>query len=202
MASLPSFDPNRFGEFEPGRRRNRAVTDAFEPGSTFKLVTAAAALEANLLDPSDVFDCEMGGITLNGIRINDHKSFGLLTFREVIAKSSNVGAIKIGLLVDRTQLSDQIRSFGFGSPTGIDLPGESPGIVHPVERWPRLAPAYISFGQGISVTALQLVNAFAAVANGGKLLPPYVLQSSEKRTPIDLHPRPAIMSLTNSPSMD
>ncbi len=175
MATVPSFDPNSFQESNSEVWKNRTVTDVFEPGSTFKIVTAAAALEANLLDPSDTIDCEMGGITLEGVRINDHHPFDLLTFREVIAKSSNVGAIKVGLRVGRHALYEQIGRFGFGRPTGIDLPGEERGLVRPLDSWYLRDPAYISFGQGISVTALQLTNAFAAVANGGTLYRPHIV---------------------------
>jgi len=149
--------------------------DAFEPCSTFKMITAAAALEDNLVDPTDVFDCEHGSVVVEGVRIHDHKSFGNLTFREIIAKSSNVGAIKTGLLVGKQSLYEQIVEFGFGTPLGVDLPGESPGILHPVEKWPKRATAYVSFGQNLSVTALQMASAFAAVANGGTLLSPYVV---------------------------
>jgi len=189
MASWPTFDPNRFAEFDADARRNRAVADAYEPGSTFKMVTAAAALEQGLIDPDERIDCERGGITLAGIRISDHKSFDVLSLREIIAKSSNVGAIKTALRVSNRDFYDTIRAFGFGRQTGIDLPGESAGLLMPVERWPALAKAYISFGQGISVTPLQLTNAFAAVANGGRLLRPYVVaavgsgEAAERRLP-------------------
>ena len=175
MASLPTYDPNHFAKSVRDSWRNRAVMDAFEPGSTFKMVTAAAALEANLVDPEDVFFCENGSIVVQGVRIHDHKSFGKLTFREILAKSSNVGAIKTGLMVGKPGLYQQIVDFGFGRLTGVDLPGESPGILRPADRWPKRATAYISFGQNLSVTALQMANAFAAVANGGTLLSPYVV---------------------------
>lgn len=176
MASWPGFDPNRFRDADQEARRNRVVLDAYEPGSTFKMITAAAALEQGLVHPDESLDCEMGGITLAGVRIADHKPFGRLTFREVIAKSSNVCTIKTALRVANRDFYETIRAFGFGTPTGIDLPGESPGLLMPVERWPSLAKAYISFGQGISVTPLQLATAFAAVANGGHLLEPYVVE--------------------------
>jgi cell division protein FtsI (penicillin-binding protein 3) len=175
MATVPAFDPNSFQRSSREVWKNRTVTDHFEPGSTFKIVTAAAALEANLLDPGDTIDCEMGGITLEGVLIKDHKPFGLLTFREVIARSSNVGAIKVGLRVGRQALFEQIGRFGFGDVTGIDLPGEENGLVRPLDKWHLRDPAYISFGQGVSVTALQLTNAFAAVANGGTLYRPHIL---------------------------
>lgn len=200
MASHPTFDPNRFGAADGEAWRNRAVSDAYEPGSTFKMVTAAAALEQGLITPDERIDCEMGGITLAGVRIADHKPFGTLAFREVIAKSSNVGTIKTALRVANRDFYATIRAFGFGRTTGIDLPGESPGLLMPVERWPALAKAYIAFGQGISVTPLQLTRAFAAVANGGRLLEPYVVRQigsgAEAQYP---HPQPVVAGEPVSP---
>jgi len=175
MASFPSFDPNDFRRFPKERWRNHAIQDAFEPGSTFKMVTAAAALAANVVDPSDVFDCGQGEIRVDGRRIRDHKSFDLLTFRQVMAKSSNVGAIQAGLAVGGGRLHSMIHAFGLGAATGIDLPGEATGTVHPMRDRDRLLTAYVSFGQSVSVTALQLANAFAAVANGGTLYRPHVV---------------------------
>ncbi|MEZ5332876.1 MAG: penicillin-binding protein 2 [Thermoanaerobaculia bacterium] len=177
MASLPGFDPNRYREFPEARRRNRVVQDAYEPGSTFKLITAASVLEANLADPADVFDCGRGSIVVYGKRINDHRSFDRLSFREVIARSSNVGAIRLGLLAGPERLHATIERFGFGRLTGIDLPGESPGLARPLESWQKRSVAYISFGQEISVTPLQLAVAFGAIANGGVLYRPYVVDS-------------------------
>ncbi len=193
MASYPTFDPNHFNAAGGEAWRNRAVTDAYEPGSTFKMITAAAALEQGLITPEDRLDCEMGGITLAGVRIADHKPFGTLSFREVIAKSSNVGTIKTALRVANRDFYATIRGFGFGRTTGVDLPGESPGLLMPVERWPALAKAYISFGQGVSVTPLQLTRAFGAVANGGRLLEPYVVrQIGSGDEAEDRHPRPVV----------
>jgi cell division protein FtsI (penicillin-binding protein 3) len=177
MASYPTFDPNAFSRYAPGTWKNRAIADVFEPGSTFKMVTAAAAFESLKVSPEDPFFCENGRIVLGKTRINDHKSFGHLTFREVIAKSSNVGVIKAALIVGDERLHSMITAFGFGRRSGVDLPGESPGIVHPVERWSRIAKAYISFGQGISVTPLQLANSFAALANGGVVHRPYLVRA-------------------------
>lgn len=172
MASYPSFDPNEFARYAPSRWRNRPVADAFEPGSTFKMITAAAALEHGLIRAEEELDCEMGGITLLGIRIRDHKPFGRLTFAQVLENSSNVGVIKVAWRLGDQRLYRTVHAFGFGRPTGIDLPGESPGILHPVARWRPLAKAYVSFGQGVSVTAIQLAAAAGAVANGGQLLRP------------------------------
>jgi len=175
LASYPTLDLNRFPDADEAHWRNRPVMDAYEPGSTYKMVTIAAALADNLLDPSDVLDCEMGGITLAGVRIRDHHPFGLLTLREVMARSSNVGAIKTGLAVGEQRLHAMSRAFGFGAPTGVDLPAESPGDLRPVERWWPLTKAYVSFGQGLAVTPLQLAAAFGAVADGGTLRRPHVV---------------------------
>ncbi len=175
MASQPSFDPNDFAASPRRHWRNRAVEDAFEPGSTFKMLTLAAALEAGVVDPLETIDCEMGGTVVAGARIDDHARFGMLTTRQIIAKSSNVGAIKLGAAAGRQRLYDTIRAFGFGRRTGVDLPSENAGIVWPLDQWSQRAPAYISFGHGISVTALQMTRAFAAIANGGRLMEPYVV---------------------------
>ncbi len=196
MASYPTFDPNEFASSPRENWRNRVVEDAFEPGSTFKLLTLAAALEAGEVDPLETIDCGMGGITLDGVRIADHRPFGDLTTREIIAHSSNVGAIKLGFAAGRQRLFDTIRGFGFGRPTGVDLPSESSGILRPLDRWSRLTPAYVSFGQGISATALQLTNAFAAIANGGRLMRPYIVQSIGDGGPR----QPQIAELPISPS--
>lgn len=176
MATYPPYDANRALEHPEGERI-RLVSDVYEPGSTFKVVTAAAALQANLVAPSDLFDCERGQIVLYGTRISDHTPFGILTFRDVIARSSNVGVIKVGLKVGAPGLHKMIRAFGFGERTGIDLPGESPGSVRNLDRWEKITPAYVSFGQGIAVTPIQLAVAAAALADGGRLHRPFVVRS-------------------------
>jgi cell division protein FtsI/penicillin-binding protein 2 len=175
MASYPSFDPNEFGRYPPALWRNRAIMDVYEPGSTFKIITGAAALGSGLVRAEDQFDCQMGSIVVYGKRIRDHKAFGTLTFAQVLEKSSNVGVIKAALLVGDQRLYKTIRDFGFGRPTGIDLPGEGSGILHPVERWGMRGKAYLAFGQGISVTALQLASSVSAVANSGTLMKPHVV---------------------------
>jgi cell division protein FtsI (penicillin-binding protein 3) len=177
MTSLPYFDPNRFAESDAATRRIRSITDVFEPGSTFKMVTIAAAMEGNLIDSGDLIDCERGGITINRIRIRDHHPYAELTVREILAKSSNVGAIKIGLIAGPQRLDEQVRAFGFGRPTGVDLPGESGGLLRPREQWPPMADVFMSFGHGLAVTSLQLANSFAAVANGGTLYRPHIVRS-------------------------
>lgn len=200
LASAPGFDPNRFASYDESTWRDRAVMNAYEPGSTFKIFTVAASLEHQLLDPSDVFDCGMGSITLAGIRIRDHKPFGELTVREVLAMSSNVGAIKVGLTVGRERLYEEIRQFGFGRPTGIALPGESAGLLRELPDWRPLTTAYVSFGQGISVTPLQLATAVAAVANGGTLLRPHLVAAVRHAGGIETRPSGEIVGRPISPA--
>ncbi len=178
MASYPTFDPNDFERYPPESWRNRAIADVYEPGSTFKIVTAAAALEAGVVREDERIDCGMGSITLyKDIRVHDHERYGLLTFAQVIAHSSNIGVIRVAQRLSSQRFYDTIRGLGFGRPLGIDLPGEGAGILHPVERWGLLEKDYIAFGQGVSVTPLQLVAAAGAVANGGVLLRPHVVDA-------------------------
>ena len=177
MASYPTFDPNTYQDYAEEHRRNRAVEHIVEPGSTFKLVAAAAVFEVAAVDPQDRFFCENGGIQLGGAFVRDHGAFGELSFREIIAKSSNVGVIKATRRIEDARLYDTIRAFGFGSRTGIDLPAERKGIVHPLESWSAQSKAYISLGHEVAVSALQLANAVAAVANGGWLHTPYIVRA-------------------------
>jgi cell division protein FtsI (penicillin-binding protein 3) len=195
MASYPAFDPNEFERYAAADWRNRTIMDAYEPGSTFKIVTAAAALESGLVHADDPFDCGMGSIVLYGITIHDHKRYGIMSFADVIAKSSNVGVIRAALIVGGERLHRTIVAFGFGRATGIDLPGENAGILHPLERWGALTKAYVAFGQGVSVTPLQLAAAVAAVANGGSLLQPYVVDTVRRGEVVERrHPRPVVTS--------
>jgi cell division protein FtsI (penicillin-binding protein 3) len=197
MASYPGFDPNLYREAPQESLANIPVQHLFEPGSTFKLITAAAALEAGAVDPFDRFDCGSGGINYRGKYIRDHASFADLSFAEIIAFSSNVGAIHLGSRVGKERLHRQIRAFGFGDKTGIDLSGEASGIVHPVEAWGSRDIAYISFGQGISISPLQLANAFAAIANGGVLYRPFVVAASGRDGVVE--PLPGRPELTGRP---
>jgi len=193
MASYPGFDPNEYRSAPTEHKANIPLQHHYEPGSTFKLITAAAALESGAVDPFDRFDCGNGSIVFRGKTIRDHKSFDDLSFSEVIAFSSNVGAIRLGEAVGEQRLHEMIRAFGFGSKTGIDLNGEAVGIVHPVEDWNKRSVAYISFGQGISVTPLQLVTAFGAIANGGTLLRPYLVSSIDRDGALEAIPgRPEV----------
>ena len=201
MASYPPFDPNDFGSYPAESWRNRAVADVYEPGSTFKIITAAAGLEAGVVREDEPIDCLMGGINLwKGIRVRDHKPYGVLTFAQVIAKSSNVGVIKVAQRIKDERFYHTLRDFGFGKQTGIDLPGESAGILHPVERWGPIAKAYIAFGQGVSVTPIQLASSAAAVANGGTLLKPHVVAAvSRGEVRVPKYPTPPVVARPLSP---
>lgn len=178
MAVLPTFDPNRYQDASASARRLRPVSDVFEPGSTFKVVTLAAAMRDHLVSVGDEFDCGNGFVVLgNGKRVRDHHPYDRLTVAEIIAKSSNVGAIRIGEVAGRERLYDTLTALGFGRRTGIDVPGESRGMVRELEEWDEYAHSYAAFGHGVAVTSMQLVNAFGAMANGGTLLRPRVVRA-------------------------
>jgi cell division protein FtsI (penicillin-binding protein 3) len=177
MASLPTFDPNRYGEFPASAWRNRTVQDVYEPGSTFKIVTAAAGLEEGTVTPSQILDCNDGWIQIGDIEIGEHGGtrFGLLSFQDVLVHSSNVGTIKVALSLGERRLYDYVRRFGFGERTGIALPGEEFGILRHTRRWSQLSSASISIGQEISATPLQIVRAVTAIANGGMRVEPRIV---------------------------
>ena len=177
LASYPFFNPNDFQD--PKQRvwqRNRAVTDPVEPGSTFKLVTASAALEENVARVTDMFFCENGFVMRNGRRLRDHHGYGLLNFVQVIEKSSNIGTAKIGERLSDNQLYTYIRRFGFGEKSLVNLPGEEEGLIRPPKKWTRPTHDSLAFGQEVTVTPLQLLAAYAAVANGGWLMRPRVVE--------------------------
>jgi cell division protein FtsI (penicillin-binding protein 3) len=176
LANAPSFDPNRVGDSKPDTLRNWALENVYEPGSTFKIIAFAAALEKGLVKPADFIDCQMGAITVAKRVIHDHKAFGRLTIADALAKSSNVAAIKLGLRVGDPTIYDYITRFGFGARTGIELPGETVGLVNPLKRWQPSSIGSIAIGQEIGVTPLQMVAAFGAVANDGVRVAPHVVR--------------------------
>ena len=176
LAGWPSFNPNAPAESPAEHRMNRAVSALFEPGSTFKVVTLAAALEERLTRPQERIDCQMGAIYIGGHRIRDHKAFGLLSVAEVLAHSSDVGAIKLGLRLGAAKLSAYIQAFGFGQLTGIELPGETRGLLRRLESWTPVSVGSISMGQEVGVTALQMASAMSAIANGGRLVRPRIVR--------------------------
>ena len=177
LASAPSFNPNAFGTATPPQRRNRAVQDVYEPGSTFKIVTAAAAVEEDAVRLDEVFDVSAGFIRIGRNRIRDFSTNGPLSFTDVIVKSSNVGAILVGLRLGPERLSRYVDRFGFGRALSRDFPGESSGLVWSAETLNERAIASISMGYQVAVTPLQMAAAFAAVANGGELLEPRVVRT-------------------------
>ena len=177
LAGYPFFNPNDFQD--PKQRvwqRNRAVTDPVEPGSTFKLVTASAALEENVAQVTDMFFCENGLFVHGGRRLRDHHGYGLLSFTQVIEKSSNIGTAKISERLSDTQLYTYIRRFGFGEKSLVNLPGEEEGLIRPPKKWSRPTHDSLAFGQEVTVTPLQLLAAYAAVANGGWLMRPRMVE--------------------------
>ena len=180
MANLPTFDPNHPGDAPAASRRNRAVTDLAEPGSTFKAVTVAAALNANKVKLHHKFQCGINGKFLYGGRIlNDHHPYGILTVEKIITKSSNIGAAKIALLLGPDSFYSYIREFGFGSRTGIALPGEENGLIRSPESWTKLSITRIPMGHEVMATPLQTVMMMSAIANGGRLMKPRVIDRLE-----------------------
>ena len=178
MAVRPTFNPNAFLEVSSREHwRNRVVTDPFEPGSTFKVILAAAALEEGVVTPEDRIWAENGSITIAKTTIHDWKKYGWLTFGEVLQNSSNVGSIKVGLALGRERYYRYMTAFGFGAPTGVGLAGESRGQLRDITRWSALSLPTMSIGQEVSVTALQMVAAFGAIANGGTLMQPRLVRS-------------------------
>ena len=176
MASFPTFNPNQFIQYRSKSWRNRALSDVFEPGSMFKAFLAAAALEEQVVRPSDSFFCENGSYKVYDRTIHDHSKHGYLTFQQIIKFSSNIGASKVGEKMGKERLYRYISAFGFGEKTRVGLPGEGKGIVHHPRYWSPVALDTISFGQGVSVTGVQLATALSAIANGGSLMKPYVVE--------------------------
>ncbi|GAB5046520.1 penicillin-binding protein 2 [Thermodesulfovibrio sp. TK110] len=176
LANRPTYDPNNLKSIKNiGIIRNRAITDLYEPGSTFKIVTATAALEEGIVKPNTKFDCSQGYIEVWGKKIRDAHRHGVLTFEEIIQKSSNVGTIKIAMMLGKEKLYQYIKKFGFGEKTGIDLPGEISGYIRPTQKWSGTSIGAIPIGQEVGVTALQILRAYSAIANGGYLVKPFVV---------------------------
>ncbi len=178
LASSPGFNPNDYGDADPDARRNRAVTDRFEPGSVMKAFTVSAALAAGTLKPTDTINCEHGTFKLGGnVTIHDTHENDWLSPTQILARSSNIGTLKIALNLGEPALYTAFRRFGFGEPTGLPLPGEAAGVLRPKGRpWFEVETANASFGQGISVTTIQLAVAMGAIANGGKLMEPILVR--------------------------
>jgi len=177
MVVYPPFNPNAIDQYHPSGWRNKAITDMYEPGSTFKIVTAAAALEEKRVFPDQMIDCEKGSYRVSGTIIHDHKPMGRVPFFDVVAHSSNIGMIKVASRLGRVQLASYAKSFGFGSRLGIDLPGESPGLLRETQKWSDRSLASIAIGQEIAVTPLQMAVAASVIANRGWLVTPYTVMN-------------------------
>jgi cell division protein FtsI (penicillin-binding protein 3) len=175
LTNRPTFNPNIRREINNETLKDRAVSDIYEPGSTFKMVTISAALEEKVTRPEEMIDCQMGSIVINRMRIRDSKPHGLLSVADVIAESSDVGAIKVGLRLGDERLYKYIRAFGFGQQTGVELPGETRGMTKPVERWSKVSIAAISMGQEIGISAVQLASLITTIANDGVRVPPRIV---------------------------
>jgi cell division protein FtsI (penicillin-binding protein 3) len=184
MANEPTFNPNAFRDFDDAERRNRAVQDLYEPGSTFKVVTVSAAIEEKVMPIDTMIDTNPGVIHIAGrpkpVTEASHHNYGVLSFSDVIVRSSNVGAIKIGLRVGTERLSKYVGLYGFGHPVSPDFPGESPGIVWSPSKWTESALASVSMGYQVGVTPLQMVSAISSVANGGEMIEPRVIRAVYK----------------------
>ena len=192
LANRPTFNPNQRKQITPGALTNRAVSYVYEPGSTFKLVTISAALEEKVTNPDEIFDCQMGSIVYNGMRIRDAKPHGLLPVWGVLAESSDVGSIKIALRLGEDRFYKYIRAFGFGQQTGIELPGETRGLTKPPSRWSKVSIAAISMGQEIGISPIQLAGLVSTFANDGIWIAPRIVAGTfePKGTPqtVAFHP--------------
>src|SRR5215470_5429524 len=175
LVNRPTFNPNIKKEIRPEVLKNHAVSDVYEPGSTFKVVTLSAGLEEKITRPEEMFDCQMGSIVINGMRIRDSKAHGWLSVADILAESSDVGAIKVALRLGENRFYKYIRAYGFGQQTGIELPGETRGLTKPVERWSKVSIGAISMGQEIGITPLQLISLVSTIANDRMRVPPRIV---------------------------
>ncbi len=177
MASRPNYDLNDHSSANKDSMRNRSICDLFEPGSVFKIVTASAALEEKKVTEEDKFFCENGAYQVGGRILHDHRSHGILTFRQVIEESSNIGTVKVAMILGADIVYQYLKAFGFGSKLGIDLSGEISGMIKPPRSWSKTSITAIPIGQEVGVTALQLASAISVIANGGQLMKPYIIDS-------------------------
>ncbi|HXY79093.1 MAG TPA: penicillin-binding protein 2, partial [Candidatus Bathyarchaeia archaeon] len=197
IANWPTFDPNDPGKYPDEDRTDRAVVSAYEPGSTFKVITMTGAIENDVTNPNELVDCQEGQILVAGRLIHDWKKFGVLTVRQVLEHSSDVGAIKIALRLGAPRFYDTIRAFGIGQPTGIELPGENRGLLRPPENWSASSIGSLAIGQEVSVTPVQIISAISAVANGGTLYAPHVVREIQGGDPAGLRALPAPRDATD-----
>ena len=178
VANYPTFNPNAAGASPVEARMDRAISALYEPGSVFKIVTLSAGIDQGLVKPDDVIDCQNGSITIAGHIIHDHKPYGDLTVAQILAVSSDVGAIKVGLRLGAPKFYQYISAYGFGQSTGVDLPGEGKGMLRRLENWTPVSVGSVSMGQEIGVTPIQILTAMSAIANGGMIVRPHVVAGS------------------------
>ncbi len=197
VANWPVFDSNNAGDFAAEARIDRAVASAYEPGSTFKVLTLTGAIENGVATPDELVDCQMGQILVAGRLIHDWKKFGVLSVREIMEHSSDVGAIKVALRLGAPRFYDAIRAFGIGQPTGIELPGENRGLLRPLENWSASSIGSLAMGQEVSVTPIQIISAISAVANGGTLYRPHIVREIDGGESGALRPPPAPQPATD-----
>jgi cell division protein FtsI (penicillin-binding protein 3) len=192
LANRPTFNPNAFNSVPTESLKNRAVSDVYEPGSVFKIVTYSAAIDQHVVTPEDHVDCQHGSIDVFGMKIHDHESLGVVTIAEALAHSSDVAAIKVGMKLGDERLYHYIHDYGFGQQTGIELPGETRGLAKPVSRWSKVSIGAISMGQEIGVTPLQTISLVSTIANDGVYTPPRIvageLPPDSKALPVVFHP--------------
>ncbi|MEE4357572.1 MAG: penicillin-binding protein 2 [Desulfococcaceae bacterium] len=177
MANVPLFNPNSFSRFNKFSWRNRCITDPFEPGSTMKIFSAAAAIESGGCTSNTIFYCENGKYRIGKDDVHDTHAYGWLTLEKIIKYSSNIGAIKMGEMIGPEMLYRVLKNFGFGDKSGLDCPGETAGMLAPYERWTKIDAGTIAYGHGISVSVLQLAAAVSAIANKGLLMKPYIVSA-------------------------
>ena len=189
LANRPTFNPNVFNSVPKDALKNRAVSDVYEPGSVFKTVTYSAAIEQKVVTPEDHVDCQGGSITIFGMTIHDAHKMGVLTIAEAYAHSSDVAAVKTGMKLGDVRFDEYIRSYGFGAPTGIELPGESRGLKKPLNRWSKVSIGAMSMGQEIGVTAVQVVSMVSTIANDGVYTPPRIVAGE---LPPNAAPKPVV----------
>jgi cell division protein FtsI (penicillin-binding protein 3) len=198
FANSPTFDPNDAGSYSEQVRMDRGVSAAYEPGSTFKVITMTGALENGVTNPDELIDCQMGSIMVAGRLIHDWHPFGILSVREVLANSSDVGSIKVAMRLGAPKFYDVIHSFGIGQLTGIELPGENRGILRPVDNWIASSIGSVAIGQEVSVTPVQLISAISAVANGGMLYKPRIVKEIQGGSPPLILSHPAPQQVTDA----
>jgi cell division protein FtsI (penicillin-binding protein 3) len=195
VANYPPFDANDPGRVPAETREDRAVSAAYEPGSTFKMITMAGAIERGLTNPNEMIDCQNGSIMVMGRLIHDHKPFGILSVTDVLANSSDVGTIKVAERMGNQRFYQTIKDFSIGQPTGIELPGENRGMLHSLPNWTPSSIGSVAIGQEVSVTPIQMISAISAIANGGTLYTPKIVQSiqggSAGPLPARAEPHPA-----------